>query len=356
MQFAIAPETESFPARMVIDIPHKNIKNNPQKRTFISIPVSILLMEIKLEQSELAELAQSGDNDALAELIEQIRPSLFRKAYYALNNYAEAQDAVATTVMQVCKHINDLRNPECLGSWLYGILKNEICKSSKAMHFDILPDDIPDFSRNASAMDIDIQQALRCIPYNQAQAIALHYIGGISIESISNRMQRPAGTIKRWLHQGRKLLAVELEEYAMPQQNRSAVLFNTQMDSKMSGEIVQALRNAGFSTVKCLESMPSLDKTGDGDSLEFHLPKALADVDFVLFDEMIGRRSVFELHTIFKAAVEAQNMAFGVLLDSPSDNTIFAAWAAGFDLCLSKKQLNMGELTKLASRIRDMLT
>lgn|GEM_PF-6341762 len=310
-----------------------------------------------MEQSELAELARSGNNDALVELIERIRPSLFRKAYYSLNNYAEAQDTVATTVLQVCKHITDLRNPESLCAWVYGILRNEIYKSSKAMHFDMLPNDIPDVCRsNASAMEIDIQHALRCIPYNQAQAIALHYIGGISIESISHRMQRPAGTIKRWLHLGRKHLAIELEEYAMPQQNRSAVLFNTQMDSEMSGKIVQALRNAGFTSVKSFESMPSLDKTGDGDALEFHLPKALADVNFVLFDEMIGGRSVFELHTIFKAAVEAQNMAFGVLLDSPSDSTIFAAWAAGFDLCLSKKQLNMDELTRLISRLRETLT
>ena len=336
----------------------KSAKTIHEKRTYSPYTVSILLMERQLGQSELAEAAGSGSSEALSELIERIRPGLFRKAYYALGNYADAQDAVAITVLQICRHIADLRDPESVCAWIYGILKNEIYKSSKAVRFEPRYDDSPDGCIiDVSLMEIDIRRALRCIPYNQAQAIALYYLGGLSIENISHRLQRPTGTIKRWLHMGRKGLAVELGEYAMSQHHVSAVLFNTQMDANMSGNVVQALKNAGFSSVRSFASMPPLVKIGDGDTLEFHLPEELVDADFVLFDEMVGGRSVFELHTIFKAAIESQNMAFGVLLDSPpSDNTIFAAWAAGFDLCLTKSQLNMDELTRFAARIRETLS
>ena len=44
--------------------------------------------------------------------------------------------------------------------------------------------------------------------------MALFYLSGLPIREIAQLMGRAEGTIKRWLHFGRRRLAVELEEYA----------------------------------------------------------------------------------------------------------------------------------------------
>jgi hypothetical protein len=85
--------------------------------------------------------------------------------------------------------------------------------------------------------------------------------------------------------------------------------------------------------------------------VEFHLPDALRGARLVLLDEWIGGRSAFELHAVLKAAVEAKGMLFGMFAASPGDGTVFAAWAAGFDLFLDRDTLNEAEFTRLLQMV-----
>jgi len=79
------------------------------------------------DQSEynLALLARDGDKEALDELVERVRPWLFTVAYAELQHYQDAQDAVASALLQICLHMDDLREPKCVRTWMHRIVRNE---------------------------------------------------------------------------------------------------------------------------------------------------------------------------------------------------------------------------------------
>ena len=186
-------------------------------------------MDPESVEHELARRARDGDREALAQLVEQERLSLFTLAYAHLRHYDDAQDVLAATLLQICRHIAELREPQRVRAWMQTILRNEArqcrrhsfpeplavegaeeveerpCGSSAAAS---------EAEAVASLMRLDILRALRRLPWDEARAVALFYLAGLPIREIAQHLHRPEGTIKRWLYLGRQHLATELEDYA----------------------------------------------------------------------------------------------------------------------------------------------
>jgi RNA polymerase sigma-70 factor (ECF subfamily) len=306
--------------------------------------------------SELARLSGKGDRQALGELVERLRPGLFTVAYRILAHYQDAQDAVASSVLQVCLHIDDLHGPGRVHAWMNRIVRNEALKvlGSRAAGSPLLDGHPGGDEGGVHALRLDIREALRRLPRDQSHALALFYLAGISIEEIARRTGRPVGTIKRWLHHGRRRLARELEAYA-PMKGTEAVIVSTDLSRETVGAMMKALRDAGFTSTTWLTSLPPIERTGEGDAVEFHLPEGFAATRFLVLDETVGGRSAFELVTLLNATEEFKSMASGILLSSPSESTVTAAWAAGFDLCLRKETLDMVEFRRFAGKIREQI-
>jgi len=205
-------------------------------------------MDPESVEHELARRARDGDREALAQLVEQERLSLFTLAYAHLRHYDDAQDVLAATLLQICRHIAELREPQRVRAWMQTILRNEArqcrrhsfpeplavegaeeveerpCGSSAAAS---------EAEAVASLMRLDILRALRRLPWDEARAVALFYLAGLPIREIAQHLHRPEGTIKRWLYLGRQHLATELEDYAprgwagrIPTRERAAPLDN----------------------------------------------------------------------------------------------------------------------------------
>src|SRR5438132_7423864 len=82
-------------------------------------------MDRETSEYDLALRAREGDREALAELVERARLRLFALAYAELRHYDDAQDAVATALLQVCLHVKALRDPARIWAWMYSIVRNE---------------------------------------------------------------------------------------------------------------------------------------------------------------------------------------------------------------------------------------
>jgi DNA-binding response OmpR family regulator len=119
---------------------------------------------------------------------------------------------------------------------------------------------------------------------------------------------------------------------------KTAAIISTDLEPAVLQSLVDAMKSAGWEDIATLGAVPSLEeRIADDGTREFHLATPLRGRRFIVLDEWIGGRSAFELHTLLKAAAEAKEMAFGLFLAAPAaDNTVFAAWAAGFDLLLTK--------------------
>ncbi len=311
---------------------------------FATVQASTIMMKPKEDIQNLAIRARDGDGVALADLVELLRMKLFAVAYRETGNYHDAQDVAASSILQICLHISELREPSTVQSWMYAITRNEsarVYRGRKHENDALDTDCIPHVSDGAkSALRMDIERALRLVPRDLARAVALHYLAGLSVRNIADRLGRPEGTIKRWLHEGRLELATQMEEYAPMETKRTATIVHTELDEGLLGSVIASLKAAGFSTVNVLtdlDSVSGLVEEGEGEHREFHVPKCLTGSRLVVLDEWIGGRSAFELYSTLKASAEAPDMGFCLLLSKPAQSTLFAAWAAGFDLCFSKE-------------------
>src|SRR5438094_10404044 len=83
-------------------------------------------MDIEPDEYMLAVRAREGDPEALAELVERLRMPLFALAYAELRHYEDAQDAVAAALLQICRHVKELREPERVRAWMHTIVRNEV--------------------------------------------------------------------------------------------------------------------------------------------------------------------------------------------------------------------------------------
>jgi RNA polymerase sigma factor (sigma-70 family) len=179
----------------------------------------MFVMDRKADEYELARRARDGDAEALAELVERARRSLFAVAYAELRHYDDAQDAVAAALLQICLHVGELREPERVGAWMQAIVRNEARLALRRSHPQAPAGSLEDLVSAAvedapSLLRLDVMAALQRLPWEEARAVALFYLARLPIREIAQLLGRPEGTIKRWLHLGRRRLATELEDYA----------------------------------------------------------------------------------------------------------------------------------------------
>lgn len=326
-------------------------------------------MDTGPDEYELAKKARDGDREALAELVERTRLRLFALAYAELRHYEDAQDAVAAALLQICRHVGRLREPERVAAWMHRIVRNEarrILRGRPPEAGGVRLEQAESLVAESgpSVLRIDIDHALRQIPRDQARALTLFYLSGLSVRDIAQRIGRPQGTITRWLHLGRGQLAREMEEYAPMEREFSAAVIGTHLDPAVIQRLTDALQGAGFGEVRThtgiqrLEDLYSVDRNvTDWPFLrEFHFSPRLAGSRFVLLDEWIAGRSAFELFSILKATPEGKNMAFALLIQSPNReaSTVFAAWASGFDLCFAR-DTERSVLQRWFTRVREGL-
>src|SRR5713101_4957473 len=104
----------------------------PLSAVFSLRAASCSVMDREPSEYELAQRARDGHREALAELVERTRLRLFALAYAELRNYEDAQDAVASALLQICLHVAELRQPERIRAWMQSIVRNEVRRLRRA--------------------------------------------------------------------------------------------------------------------------------------------------------------------------------------------------------------------------------
>src|SRR5436309_9339252 len=134
-----------------------------------SLPVraSCMMMEREPSDYELALRAREGDREALAELVERTRLRLFALAYAELRHYEDAQDAVASALLQICLHVGELREPERVRAWMQTVVRNEAHRLRRGMAASerrLEGEERCAEGAEPSLLRLDIEWALRRLP------------------------------------------------------------------------------------------------------------------------------------------------------------------------------------------------
>lgn len=124
---------------------------------------------------------------------------------------ADCEDAVQEAVLKAFSKLNTLREERYFKTWLIRILINE-CYRYKRGSKRLVPFDD---AINEAAEEKDYSDLYRAVLKLKEPiriVITLHYIEGYSVEEIGKILKIPSGTVKSRLHNGRKLLKLELSD------------------------------------------------------------------------------------------------------------------------------------------------
>ena len=231
-----------------------------------------------LSEVELARAAQNGDATSLGLLLERHRAALYALALRILGRGTEAQDAVQDAFVVALSSIERLREPEAVGGWLRGILRNVCLMRLREKRGEILFEELPHHveekvfeSSTEEAIDrLALREwvwaALYELPEVLRVTAMLRYFSSYpSYEEISAILGVPVGTVRSRLNQAKLKLAEALLKTAGLEHDEARRLTQSQTHY-FSAVFDEYNRGEGYETLVSALSDDLLYARSDGAS------------------------------------------------------------------------------------------
>ncbi|MDM4720629.1 SigE family RNA polymerase sigma factor [Micromonospora sp. WMMA1363] len=138
---------------------------------------------------------------------------MLRYGYAVAGDHAEAQDLVQEAYARAWRQWGKLTGHPAPEAWLRLVVARlatdrwrRLTGWRTAMRRSGVPGPVPPPNEDS----VLLVGALRQLPANQRQALALHYLYDMSVEDIARETNVATGTVKSWLSRGRARLAALL--------------------------------------------------------------------------------------------------------------------------------------------------
>lgn len=148
---------------------------------------------------------------------------LYRMAMWLVRDIEEAQDLTQETLIQALKSFHRYELGTNCKAWLMTIMSHLNSKRKMKLGRLQLVEDTEERIAETIAFeppipqkisDEDVLEALKRIPQQFSQVVVLADVEEFAYKEISQILSIPVGTVMSRLHRGRKLLRVELVNYA----------------------------------------------------------------------------------------------------------------------------------------------
>jgi RNA polymerase sigma-70 factor (sigma-E family) len=142
-----------------------------------------------------------------------ITPQLLRTAFLMTGSVQDAEDLVQEVLVRAWQHWDRISHHDHPEAWARRVLRNRAINGWRRRGVESKHR----FSMGQRAEDpsavehLDIVDALARLRPRPRQAIILHDVIGLSVAEIGAEMRVPAGTVRSWLHRGRRSIAEYLE-------------------------------------------------------------------------------------------------------------------------------------------------
>jgi RNA polymerase sigma-70 factor, ECF subfamily len=179
--------------------------------------------EISLKRlSRLVLRAQSGDRDALDQLLQHIQTPLFRYIRYLMKDDFMAADVLQDVFVILCKKIGWVRDASVFRNWAFKIAGREAVRQLKkdkkrAAQFDddAALDDFPDQSRepeyDAELIEY-IPRLVAATPPAARAVLLLHFQHEFTLVEVAGILGIPLGTAKSRLNYGLQKLRNTIQQ------------------------------------------------------------------------------------------------------------------------------------------------
>ncbi len=165
----------------------------------------------------LVTRCQEGDRESFDLLMRRWQRRLWRYAWRLTGSNDAAWDATQETWIAVLQQIRKLNDPAWFAVWAYRIVRNKCAdhcrKASQQKHLAgaLAERQRADDNRPPEGLHELLTRALRRLPPDRQELLALRYREDLNIMEIAVVLGIPAGTVKSRLHHAREQLRRILE-------------------------------------------------------------------------------------------------------------------------------------------------
>lgn len=178
-----------------------------------------------LLDEDLARLAQQGNQDAFAELVQRYEKQIFSLAYRLIGDYDEAADLAQEAFLRIYQMLDRYDPEKKFFSWMYRVAQNSCLNALARRPANVIPvERAEEYFSDTTAADTaepeqdylnreirqNIDRAIAELPDNYRDIIYLRYIEDLSYQQIAQTLSLPLSTVETRLFRGKKLLQQKL--------------------------------------------------------------------------------------------------------------------------------------------------
>ena len=154
-------------------------------------------------------------------IVTHFSDKIMHLTYSIVSNDAFAEDVVQDVLLRVWRALPAYRGEASISTWIYAITRNTCLTALKRVgHKNSVSIEEPAVrmqteslsSPQQSALLSDLPRLLSSLPEKQRQILMLFCMEDKSYEEVALLMNLPVGTVKTYLHRGRKTIASLLQE------------------------------------------------------------------------------------------------------------------------------------------------
>lgn len=179
-----------------------------------------------VSNAQLVARAQTGDQDAFAQLFHRHRDLVFRLALSILGQgfVAEAEDVTQDVFLKVHHALASFRGEAEFSSWIYRITFNQAVNlKARARYQKPHLDDAvlsqvttgepgPHSLLETAQRDLSLNECIQALPEVYQSALRLYYWMDTSVAEVAVLLDVPENTVKSYLHRARQLLDSMLKQ------------------------------------------------------------------------------------------------------------------------------------------------
>ena len=153
-------------------------------------------------------------DEAFAQAARTYGDTVYRVAYHALNNPADAEDVAQTVLLRLYEHKKEFESEEHMKHWLLRVAVNE---SRKLLRSFWRRTSVPleEWRETAAPEDpakAEVLEAVMALEPKYRLAVYLYYYEGLSVAETAAAMRANPSTVQTWLLRARERLRKSLTE------------------------------------------------------------------------------------------------------------------------------------------------
>ena len=180
----------------------------------------------------LIEQSRSGDREAFARIVRQYQGMVSAATLNVVGNYAQSEDLAQETFLTAWKKLPELREPEKLASWLYGIARrvalrwleqqqrNPLRNYAELNTAELDADSMTDQQVQVEAEELHqreqslalVWSTVKELPETLREPLLLYYRYSKTVADIAATLELTEEAVRQRLSRGRKMLKAEVEK------------------------------------------------------------------------------------------------------------------------------------------------